>query len=297
MGSLNNLSKTFRYVNELGGDITFTYDYGYLISKPTGIDTVSISLSRAQGINQVGATIQSKNVQPRAVIISGIIVGEDQMTRKENLLGIIRPDLSGRLYADDYYIEVYPTATPSIEPKPQFARFEFSVLAPYPYWCKDINVQTEMSTIDSRFRLSSGLDENGAAIPAWNISGSYQFGNVNKVEFTNIPNNGEVSIPFTVVFTAKGSVTNPKILNAYTNEYLKVNKEMSAGEIITVQITHSRTYVVSSVDGDIRGCLSLASKLYRLAVGDNVLKPTADSGSENLEVSLAYATEIVGIAL
>ena len=294
---MNNLTKTFKYVNENGGTLTFVYDSGYMISKPTGIDTVQISLSRAQGINQVGATVQSINVQPRAVVITGIIVGSDQMYRKDQLLAIIRPDLKGRLYADDYYLEVYPTSTPSIEPKPSFASFTFSLLAPYPYWQKDESATAVLSGLEYGFRLSSGIDAQGKAIPAWLPKGSYTFGQVMQTEFLNVPNRGELPIPFTVTFTAKGVVTNPQILNAYTNKFLKIDKEMEVGEIITVEITHSRTYVTSSIEGDIRGTLNLGSNLFQLAVGDNVLKPTADGNADNLEVTLNFATEIVGIAL
>jgi len=64
-----------------------------------------------------------------------------------------------------------------------------------------------------------------------------------------------------------------------------------------IEITHERTYVTSSVDGECRGALDLSSGLYRLAVGDNVLKPTADSGRDNLQIDVNYAEEIVGIAL
>ena len=55
--------------------------------------------------------------------------------------------------------------------------------------------------------------------------------------------------------------------------------------------------MTSSVDGECRGALDLSSGLYRLAVGDNVLKPTADSGRDNLQIDVNYAEEIVGIAL
>ena len=76
--SFRNLSKTFKYINENGDSITFEYDYGFLINKPDGIDTLAVAHNQAQGINQVGSTIQSSNVQSRPVTISGILVGDWQ---------------------------------------------------------------------------------------------------------------------------------------------------------------------------------------------------------------------------
>lgn len=283
--NFNNLSKLFRYVNENGDSVTFDYAGGYLINKPTGIDTVTVSLSQAKGINQTGATIQSKNVQPRPVNINGYLVGDGQAASKEKLISVIRPDLAGKLYADDYYLNVWPTATPSIEAKQWGAQFQFSLLAAYPYWCKDDSASVVLAGIEPLFKFP------------WNISRPYRFGRMKLEQFMNVPNSGQVPVPFTATFAASGDVENPKITNAATGKFLIVNKPLVSGERLAVQITHDRTYVTSSVDGDCRGALSLKSNLFQLEVGDNVLKPEAKSGLENLLVNIDFATEIVGIAL
>ena len=279
------LSKTFRYVNENGESITFTYNNGFLINKPVGIDTLQVSLSQATGIDQVGATIQSANVQPRPVTVSGILVGEFLKNNKEKLLSVVRPDLTAKLYADDYYLNVRPTSTPTIDPTAKFAKFQFSVLAAYPYWQKDENAKVELSSIEYGFKFP------------WNISREYYFGKIVEAQFFNIVNRGQIPVPFTATFFARGDCVNPKITNVNTGKFMAINKTLVAGERVVVEITHERTYVTSSADGDIRGALSIKSTLNKLEVGDNVLKPEADEGKSQLEVSLDFATEIVGIAL
>lgn len=283
--NFNNLSKLFRYVNDNGGSVTFDYTGGFLISKPSGIDTLSVSLSQAQGIDQVGATIQSTNIQPRPVTVVGCLVGDAQDVNKNKLLSVVRPDIGGKLYADDYYLSVYPTATPIIEPKDRLARFQFSLLAPYPYWCKDDSASATLSGIQKLFKLPC------------NFSKTYRFGEMIQTQFMNVPNRGQVPIPYTATFIAKGDVVNPKITNATTGKFLFIKKTLVSGERLVVEITHERTHVTSSVDGDCRGALSLTSNLFRLDVGDNVLKPEAESGLDNLQVDVDFATEIVGIAL
>ena len=281
----NNLSKVFRYVNENGDSITFLYDHGFLINKPSGIDTVSVNLSQAQGIDQVGSTVESKTVQPRPVTISGIICGSDQYARKEQLMSVVRPDLAGKLYADDFYINVYPTATPTIEPREKFAHFQLSITAPYPYWKKDDSVSQALSGVQGMFKFP------------WNISQSYQFGQRMETKFMNIHNGGQLPVPFTATFYARNAVENPKIINVTTGESLMLNKSMESGERVVIEITHDRTYVTSSVDGNIRGALDLDSTLFRFGVGDNVLKPEADSGLDQMEVQINFAIEIVGVTL
>ena len=283
--SYNNLTKLFRYVNANDDSIVFNYSGGFLINKPKGVDTLSISLSQAKGINQTGATIQSTNIQPRPVTISGYVVGEDQMTRKDKLLSVVRPDLGGKLYADDYYLDVHPTATPTIEGKDRFAQFQFSLLAAYPYWCKDDSASATLSGIQKLFKFP------------WNISREYQFGQLMETQFMNVPNRGQVPVPFKATFVAKGDVVNPKISNATTGKFLLINKTLVSGEKLVVEITHDRTYVTSNIDGDCRGALSLSSNLFSLDVGDNVLKPEATEGLSNMQISIDFATEIVGLAL
>lgn len=285
MRNFCNLSRLFRYVNDNGDSVTFDYAGGYLINKPSGIDTLSVNLSQAQGIDQVGATVQSRTVQPRPVTISGALFGDDQQSGKDRLLAVVRPDIGGRLYADDYYLSVYVTATPTIEPKRRGANFQFSLRAPYPYWCRDDSVKTRLNRVTPKFKFP------------WNLSREYRFGEVVEAAFFAVVNNGQVPVPFTLTIVASDAVVNPRITSILTGQVLQINKSMSAGERLEIKITHDRTYVTSSVDGECRGALSLSSSLYRLAVGDNFLKPDADSGRKNMQINIDYAAEIVGIAL
>ena len=283
--SFPNPPKTFSYVNEMGETIVFEWAYGFLINKPQGIDTLSISHSEAQGINQVGSTFQSSNVQSRPVVISGRIVGAFQQVMKNRLLSVIRPDLSARLYADDYYLDVRPTATPVIEGRDNNASFQLSVLAAYPYWQKDNSASETLSGVRKLFKFP------------WNISRPYRFGEVITAAFINVYNEGQVPVPYTVTFSAIDTVVDPKLIEADTNEYLLLNKTLVAGETVVIEITHERTYVTSSIDGECRGALDLVSSFFRLKVGDNVIKPEATAGKTKLNVRIDYAAEIVGIAL
>lgn len=283
--SVWNLPKTFRYVNEIGDAITFEWEHGFLPEKPQGIDMLTISHSEAQGIDQVGSTIQSSNVQSRVVNMSGRFVGANQTKKKERMLSVIRPDLSGRLYADDYYLAVRPSTTPTFEAREINASYQFSLLAAYPYWQKDESAAATLSGVAKRFRFP------------WNVFRPYRFGEVISALFINVINDGQVPIPFTVTFKALDTVVNPKLIDARTNNFLLLNKTLVAGETVVIEITHERTYVNSSVDGECRGALDLSSNFFRLAIGDNVIKPEAAAGKENLQVNIDYATEIVGIAL
>ena len=180
---------------------------------------------------------------------------------------------------------VWPTSTPTIEAREHSARFQLSLLAAYPYWCKDDSAATVLNGIQKLFKFP------------WNLSRSYQFGKFMETKFMNVFNGGQVPVPYTATFIAKAEVVNPRITNATTGKFLLIKKRLVDGERLVVQITHDRTYVTSNIDGDCRGALSLKSNMFELDVGDNVLKPEADSGLTNMQVNIDFAIEIVGIAL
>lgn len=280
----NNLSKLFRYVGADGREIIFDYTNGYLISKPTGIDTLSVSVNESYGINQVGTSVSSEHVESRPVTITGRVVGDAQEQRKKRLLDVIRPG-AGRLYCDDYYLDVRTTETPTVGPDRSHAQFQVSFLAPHPYWCRESKETGTLMGVEKLFKFP------------WNISKPYQFGRMQQKKFVNIRNQGQADIPFTVVMTAMDAVSVPMVQNIVDGKFLRINKDMVAGERIVIEITHSRTYVTSSVDGDCRGALDIESNLFRLLPGDNVLKPTATSGLENLQMDITFAPEMVGMSV
>ena len=242
--SFRNLSKSFRYVNDNGSELLFEYDEGFVINKPAGIDTLSISHNQAQGINQVGSTIQSSNVESRPITISGILVGLHQKENKDNLLYIVRPDLHARLYADDYYLEVIPTATPVIEPKKDFSAFQFSLLAAYPYWQKDESASATLTGIVKRFRFPWGI--NGGA--------SLKFRKGSIVSFDDV----EESLPFKRIVA---NITPLQDLKGYDTPWpggVGKNKLTCNSSVVYSQTINDVVFTVTkNADGDV---LSIATK-------------------------------------
>ena len=82
-----------------------------------------------------------------------------------------------------------------------------------------------------------------------------------------------------------------------TGEFLRLEKNLVKDEQIEIKASHGRTTVTSSKDGDCRGALALESNLYRIHTGDNAWKPTADSGLENVEMSVTFAEESAGVTV
>lgn len=280
------LSKTFKYVNSLGQSIVFDYAHGYLISKPDGIDTISVTANTAQGIGQVGATVQSKAIQTRPITINGRVIGDNAQALKDALMTVVRPDLTGVLYAGDWHIDVIVTASPTIGAAKRGAPFQIGLLAPYPYWMSADNKKQQLRGVQKGFKFP------------WNMSRTYYFGKIMLLQYITLQNFGQFDVPFTLEINCVGeTATNVGVENMLTGEVLRLEKTLVEDERVVIQTTHGRTYVTSSKDGDCRGALTLESTLYRIHTGDNAWKPTADSGLENVEMSVTFAEESAGVTV
>ena len=266
----------FSYVNANGRSLELSVSNGYKVETVTGANGIPVSVSTAQGVGQVGETIQSEVPSKVPMTISGMILGtpSEVNDRANALMEIILPAVRGKLYHNGtYYRNVTPTTTPTIEHILRWPHFQFSLIAAYPYWLKDQSTKTFLTGVVPKFKFP------------WNISKPYRFGEFIETAFINIQNSGQIPCTFTATFTGKGTCVNPRIINAVTGQYMKLNRTIVTGEIVTVEITHDLTYVTSSIDGDIRGDLDITNTLWRMAAGDNLIKTEADSGAANVTVS------------
>lgn len=280
------LSKTFKYVNNNNESIKFTYDEGYLINFPDGVDSVSVSLSTAVGPNNIGSSLQSKSINERAITINGKIIGKNGQELKDRLVSVIRPDIGGKLFADKQYLNCYVSTSPVIGPEVFGANFQIGLLAPYPFWTNKSNDNFNLDGIQPKFKFP------------WNISRTYKFGEKITAQYMTVPNIGQVAAPFKLIIKCLGeSASNPKITDLVSGEFLLINKNLDYGEILTIITSHSHTVVESSKDGNCDGALDIESNLYRLHTGDNVIKPSADSGRDNLTFQILFSNEYIGVTV
>jgi Phage tail protein len=114
----------------------------------------------------------------------------------------------------------------------------------------------------------------------------------------NVLNNGQVETGMIIKFKAIGSVLNPSLFNVNTREYIKLNKLMSPGETITINTNKRKKRIESSLNGvksNIFNTIEFGSKFIQLATGDNLFRYDADENLENLEVSIYFSTQYLGV--
>lgn len=114
----------------------------------------------------------------------------------------------------------------------------------------------------------------------------------------NVLNSGQISTGMIIQFKALGTVENPSLFNVNTREFFKINRTMTAGEIITVNTQQGKKKLESSFNGvttNIFNYMDYQSKFMQLEVGDNLFRYDADSNVESLEVSIYFTPQYLGV--
>lgn len=276
---------TMKYTNARGQSITFSRAQRLWVSEFDLLTGASVTLSTSQSINQVGASVESQTVEAKTSTVKGFVQG-DGKALKQKIIDTIVPLETGRIVVNgEYAIDVYVAESPIVDLEARFPFFEFSVTAPYPFWERVQKTSVPMSGLVGLFKFP------------WNITENYKFGERISSYFTAVNNGGHVPTFYSIEITADGEAVNPTIENALTGDYLRLNHTLSVGERITIDVKPDSLTAVSSVSGDIEGLIDIESTLFSLPVGSTTLKYDADSGRENLNVTLKYSDKLAGVVV
>ncbi|BDR75753.1 hypothetical protein N071400001_14770 [Clostridium tetani] len=117
----------------------------------------------------------------------------------------------------------------------------------------------------------------------------------------NVNNNGQVKTGMIIEFFARGTVVNPSLFNVNTREFIKINKSMVAGEKIIVNTNFGKKKILSVNNGietdavnylDIEGG---GDTFLQLDVGDNLFRYDAYENLNNLETTIYYNNNYLGV--
>ena len=101
-----------------------------------------------------------------------------------------------------------------------------------------------------------------------------------------------------IEFKAVGAVQTPSLINLNTQEFLKINRVMQAGEVITVNTNQGNKKITSELNNrttNIFNELSFDSTFLQLDLGDNLFRYGAESDLNNLEIDVYYNPRYLGV--
>lgn len=285
--------ETLTYTNERGESVAFSHASIYHTNEVSGLSDVRNAIYSINSMGQDGDTYLGNRIESREIEIVGSIRerNKDQMREyRRKLNRVLNPQYAATLtyeYGDfRRVIDCKVDNAPVFTRKAIFQDFTIQLLCLNPFWRKESKTRDDIATWIGAFEFPVEI------IPPWEIG--YRQPSL----IVNVYNDGDVQTGIRVEFRAIGVVTNPFLLNVDTQEFIKLNLTMEAGDVLSVSTGYGEKKVIlkrSGIASDAFRYLDVDSSYLQLSVGDNLFRYSADKNLENLEVSIYHDDLYLGV--
>ena len=288
-----NKKEKFIFENKKGQQIEFSIWSPFFLENIDGISGLKNTIYSNKGMGQDGSTCVGSTLDDRNIIIQGAIT-ENKKLNREKLLSIINPKLKSKLIYTDGNIRKYVECiveTAPIIPKENKLKFQISLLCNNPYWRDYIDTKINIALWKGDFHFPLVIPINKGII----------MGHRESSLIVNVNNKGNVKTGMIIEFFARGTLSNPSLFNVNTREFIKINKEMVAGEKIIINTNYGKKKIIQNLNGietDILNYLDIVGggdTFLQLDVGDNLFRYNADSNLDNLEVNIYFTQQYLGV--
>ena len=280
-----------KYINDNGDSICLRQRKPYFLQSIDGTGAVKHIISTFKAPTQDGGVFVSGSLDMRNIVIEGRIVAasiDKAYELRADLLNIFNPKFKGRLFFKGLSIPCIVEEAPVFKADSHRSpSFFISLLSTSPYF----------ETEDELKRLLAGWHpgfEFELEIP---IDEGIEMGYREESLIIAVENVGSVPCGATFEFIAQGIVKDPMIIDVVTGKFIKLNRVMQEGEIVTVSTHFANKRVFSSLAGGTNAFSSLDedSDFLQLAVGTNLLRYDAKTNLNNLEVNVYFRPQYLGV--
>lgn len=279
------------------------------INAVTGLESSELEISTSDNALVDGASVDGKKIKPRAIHIEASFrSNKDNAVNRAAVIKFFNPKYTGKALITcmgvsrniEYELEGWTfKATKNVDQK---LGIIVDLLCPDPYMLNVDNFGKNMANITPLFafpwmmlsrRASGKLDYNPKARGL--LLGGATMGYRTLHKEVVLANDGDVSTGVQIQFIAtRGEVTNPKITNTLTGQYMRVNIVMQQGDVLLID-TNERHQVITLNGVNCYQKIDRKSEPFQLDVGDNYLEYDADVNYTNLDVNLFYTPKYLGV--
>lgn len=287
--------KKLKYINSLGSELQITNFAPFLLLNFT--EKGKITIYNKKSMSQDGSTYLGNtiDISDKTMEFAVIAESEEELIVYRNKINkVFNPKLGeGYLVYTDDVKKIMSKCI--IDSMPYFTAVNskvnkclISLTACNPFWMDTIESKTEIALWKGDLEFDLEIPESDEII----------MGHREPSLIVNVLNDGDVECGIRVEFKALATIENPSIVNVYTQEFFKINKTMESGEIITLNTSFGNKRVESSLNGTITNAfnyIDFESTFLQLSIGDNLFRYNADSGIDNLEVTIYYTPQYLGV--
>lgn len=274
---------------------------GYIL-KSVDWGTIEAGHNSSKYIGQIGKSITGVSLGTRAITIEGWIVTQENLTMmkslKTKLNRFINPLNKFDLLYEDYIIHIVFDSTVSYskeeaENNDTLCKFQLTGIAFDPVFRYQEDKAAIFATLIPVFHFP-------LIIPDETEESGIIWGERSNSLISSVINDGDLPIGVRILFKARGNLSNPYLVNITTQETLKLQKDLVAGEEIEVVTSIGQKSVTGKLLTDRNWSnyfqyFSLDNSWMQLPTGSSLLRYGADSGIDNLEVLVYYKPEFLEV--
>lgn len=293
------INEKLTYTNERGESIVFSPASSYHVNfkDVTGLSDVRNAIYSTNSMGQDGDTYLGYRIESRDVDIVGHIKERDQQAAqslRRKLNRILNPQYEATLtYEFGSFKRVIGCKIDDAQlfkRKAIFEQFTIQLSCLNPFWREEAETREDIATWIGGFEfpVPDGLQ----------LFDGWQIGYRQPSLIVNVYNRGDVKSGIRIEFRALGALSNPQLLNVDTQEFIKLNIDLIAGDVLTISTGYGEKAVKlkrGGVETDAFRYLDVDSSYLQLSVGDNLFRYSAASNTENLEVSIYHNNLYLGV--
>lgn len=276
--------------NQQGQKITFTYDgYPLRLAETDGFSSAEYTVLTSQNSGQDGENYNGSQANKRNPIIT-VNVLADYQTQGDHLRSFFQPRSWGTIYAydgGDGRKSAYQVEKINIAESGAVRDAIISLICPDPKWYDLEEQLTELASWEGLIEWDLEITEEPFELTR----------KVNTL-IGNVYNGSNVTQGLTVKFMATGEVVNPSLYNIDRQELMKLNLTMHPGDMVTITTAQGNKRVKLTSGGvttNINNYMAYPPVWLQAYPGDNLYRYDADSGIDNLNVSIIHTQAYWGV--
>lgn len=280
-----------RLENKAGQSLSFGMGSPFQIIDMSGLNPPPATINTSEVAMIDGAIFNSSKLQMRTLNVAFAITGDTARNRVA-VYDVLKSKQPVRFYykgeVRDVYIDGY-VETIDISFFEMMQVVTASIVCPSPYFLEVGEQATEVTGVIPDFTAPFYSTAEPLIV----------FSHLSPDTFVSIPNDGDVECGMVIEMLAAGAVTNPKIYNYRTSEFIGVNASLVSGDLLTIttkQGHKTATLLHNGTASNVFNSVMQGSTWLQLpAEGGAFVYEVATGLASNLQVTIKHSNLFEGV--
>ncbi len=236
--------------NEKGSRLTFGAGTSFTIKEFSGLNPPKATISTNETAFMDGVKFNSAKLNARTINLAFTVDTDPEQSRK-TAFAVIQPKKYIKIIFESELLDCFCEGYVESIDVSYFAKKQtitVSILCPYPYLKATNQTIDEMSAVTPMF-----------AFP-FPTSDDIVFGQIDTLASFDVTNDGNAETGLIFELYAKQAVSNPKIYDYVSGEYMEINIDMVLGDLITITTEPGNKTIKLLRNGETTNIFNLLTK-------------------------------------